>query len=167
MGCGLLLVLRTERRTVACIAVGTVLLATDADWIAEEVDAALADDRTEVVRVRDGRDVIPMIHQLGDDVELIVLDLQIGNMGGMAVCMQVRHDQGEGRLHGFPIFMLLDRAPDVFLAKRSGADGWLIKPLDPLRLRRASNALRSGETFTEHAKVPTVTLAALASHSSD
>jgi hypothetical protein len=52
--------------------------------------------------------------------------------------------------------MLLDRAPDVFLAKRSGADGWLVKPLDAIRLRRASGALRRGESYTEHADVVTV-----------
>ena len=33
--------------------------------------------------------------------------------------------------------MLLDRRADVHLAKRSAADGWLIKPLDPLILQRA------------------------------
>ena len=33
--------------------------------------------------------------------------------------------------------MLLDRRADVYLARRSGAEGWLIKPLDPLRLKRA------------------------------
>ena len=37
--------------------------------------------------------------------------------------------------------MLLDRRPDVFLARRSGAEGWLVKPLDPIRLRRATAAL--------------------------
>ena len=35
--------------------------------------------------------------------------------------------------------MLLDRRPDVFLARRSGAEGWMVKPLDPLRLRRADD----------------------------
>ena len=40
--------------------------------------------------------------------------------------------------------MLLDRVADVHLAKRCGADGWLIKPLDPLRLRRAARAVAGG-----------------------
>ena len=29
--------------------------------------------------------------------------------------------------------MLLDRDADVFLARRSDADGWLVKPLDAFR----------------------------------
>ena len=46
-----------------------------------------------------------------------------------------------------PVLMLLDRRPDVFLARRSGAEGWLVKPLDPLRLRRAVTALLDGGTY--------------------
>ena len=37
--------------------------------------------------------------------------------------------------------MLLDRAADMFLAHRADADGWLIKPLDAFRLRRAAQTL--------------------------
>jgi hypothetical protein len=39
--------------------------------------------------------------------------------------------------------MLLDRAPDVFLARRSNADAWLVKPLDPVPLRRAARAAQA------------------------
>src|SRR4029450_807636 len=42
-------------RPVACATVPDVLIATDADWIFDEVDAALADDERQVVRVRQGR----------------------------------------------------------------------------------------------------------------
>ena len=38
---------------------------------------------------------------------------------------------------------------DVFLARRSNADGWLIKPLDAFRLRRAVAALLDGDMYTE------------------
>ena len=41
--------------------------------------------------------------------------------------------------------MLLDRDADVFLARRSGADGWLVKPLDAFSLRRAATAILDGE----------------------
>ena len=62
--------------------------------------------------------------------DLVVLDLQIGNMGGIAACLHLRHEAGAGRLPDVPVLMLLDRQADVFLAKRSGADGWVVKPLD-------------------------------------
>ena len=35
------------------------------------------------------------------------------------------------------ILMLLDRRADLHLARRSAADAWLVKPLDPLALKRA------------------------------
>ncbi|WCO66602.1 response regulator [Iamia majanohamensis] len=120
----------------------TVLLATDADWIADDVDAALADDDTEIVRTRVGSDVLDLTHELAPD--LIVLDLQIGNMGGMAACMALRLEEGAGRLEPVPVLMMLDRPHDRFLARRSAADGWITKPLDPFRLRRAATALLDG-----------------------
>lgn len=125
----------------------TVLLATDADWIFDEVDAALSDEDTIVYRVRRGVDVLPAVRELSADV--VILDLQIGNMGGMAACMAIRHEEGAGRLPTTPVLMLLDRAADVFLAKRSDADGWLIKPLDAFRLRKAVGVLLAGYSYYE------------------
>ena len=124
-----------------------ILLATDADWIYDEVEAALADADTTVARVRRGVDVVPAIHEVEPD--LVVLDLQIGNMGGMAACMDLRLDESVGRLEHVPVLMLLDRDVDAFLASRSEADGWLAKPLDAFRLRRAATALLGGEAYRE------------------
>ncbi|MBA2281951.1 MAG: response regulator transcription factor, partial [Acidimicrobiia bacterium] len=118
-----------------------VLLATDADWIADDVEAALGGDH-EVRRVRRGVDVTGEVASSPPD--LVVLDLQIGNMGGMATCMSLHLDAGAGRLAAVPILMLLDRADDVFLARRSSADGWLVKPIDAFGLRRAATSLLSG-----------------------
>ena len=123
-------------------AVPDVLLATDADWIHDEVDAALAAPGTAVRRVRTGADVLPAAKEKAP--QLVVLDLQIGNMGGMAACMALHLEESGGRLPHLPVLMLLDRQADVFLAQRSAADGWLIKPLDAFRLRRAAQALLRG-----------------------
>jgi DNA-binding response OmpR family regulator len=125
----------------------TVLLATDADWIHEEVDAALSGPDSEVLRVHRGVDVIPAMLELEPD--LVILDMQIGNMGGMATCMAIRHDEGADRLPITAVLMLLDRAADSFLAKRSEADGWLLKPLDPIRLRKAAKVLIDGFSYFE------------------
>ena len=124
-----------------------VLLATDADWIHEEVDAALAGDDIEVLRVREGVDVLPTVHELVPD--LVVLDLQIGNMGGMAACMSLRLDESVDLLPHTRVLMLLDRDVDAFLANRAEADGWLVKPIDSFRLRRAATALLAGDRYEE------------------
>lgn len=124
-----------------------MLLATDADWIHEEVDAALAGDDIEVLRVREGLDVLPAVHELSPD--LVVLDLQIGNMGGMAACMNIRLDESVDRLPHVTVLMLLDRDVDAFLSNRAGADGWIVKPLDAFRLRKAATALLAGDRYEE------------------
>ena len=128
-------------------ALRTVLLATDADWIADEVDAALTDDDVEVLRIRTGAEVVDVTADLEPD--LVVLDLQIGNMGGMAACMDIRLDESVDLLPHIPVLMLLDRDVDAFLANRSEADGWIVKPIDSFRLRRAATTLLAGGTHHE------------------
>jgi two-component system nitrate/nitrite response regulator NarL len=131
------------------------LLATDADWIHEEVDAAVAGDDIELLRVRKGTDVAPTVHTGGFD--LVILDLQIGNMGGMAACMNLRLDESVDLLPHIPVLMLLDRDADIFLAERSDADGWVVKPIDAFVLRRATAALLQGgrwETAPSEAPTP-------------
>lgn len=124
-----------------------VLLATDADWIHRDVDAALAGDDIEVMRVSNGVDVLPTVHDLKPD--LVVLDMQIGNMGGMAACLDLRLDESVDKLEHIQVLILLDRDVDAFLALRSGADGWIVKPLDAFRLRQAATALLDGESYRE------------------
>ena len=110
-----------------------LLLATDADWIARECDAALGGEHT-VHRVRRGAEVIGAVEQL--DPSLVLLDLQIGNMGGMAACLAIRQEEDMGRLVRRPVLLLLDREADEFLARHSSADDWLLKPIDPMRLAK-------------------------------
>jgi len=134
--------------------VQTVLIATDADAVADEVAAAIEDEQTRVLRVRTGVEVAPMVAE--HEPELVVLDLQIGNMGGMAVAQLLREESEMGRLPDAAVLMLLDRAADVFLARRSDADGWLLKPLDSFRLRKASKALLAGDEWHEATGIATV-----------
>jgi DNA-binding response OmpR family regulator len=123
-----------------------VLLATDADWIFDEVDAALADGDTAVVRVRTGREVLQVVRDVSPG--LVVLDLQIGNMGGIATAIALQQDY-EVSGDRPPIMLLLDRPADVPLVRRVEVEGWLVKPLDAFRLRRAARALLAGDVFHE------------------
>ena len=113
-----------------------ILIATDADWIVDEVTAALGDDDVHFTVCRDGRAVTGEVNKQVPD--LAILDLQVGSMGGMAVTMALRLDESAGAVDHVRVLMLLDRRADIHLARRCGAEGWLIKPLDALRLRRAS-----------------------------
>lgn len=123
-----------------------ILLATDADWLADDIEAALGGPHL-VHRVRAGLDVVPAIEAV--DPDLVLLDLQIGNMGGVAACLAVRQEEEADRLRGRPVMLLLDRDVDVFLAREAGADGWLVKPLDAFRVLRAVERTLAGDPVTE------------------
>jgi CheY-like chemotaxis protein len=126
-----------------------VLVATDAQYILDDIIAALGTPDTSFTVCRDGRDVTAAVTQRTPDVA--VLDLQVGSMGAMAVTMNLRLDESGGRLPHIPVVMLLDRLADVHLARRSGAEGWLIKPMDSLRLRRAVKEVCAGGVWHESA----------------
>ena len=125
----------------------TILIATDADEVFDEVDAALGETGTTIARVHAGREVLPAVRQLEPD--LVVLDLQIGNMGGVATCLGLRNEESFDRIPPQNVIILLDRDADVFIARRADADGWLVKPLDALRLRTAAATVLAGERYSE------------------
>jgi DNA-binding response OmpR family regulator len=135
-----------------------VVIVSDAASVRDQVRAALTDPDTTVRELESGKRLLAAVQERVPD--LAVIDLQVGNMGGMAACLDLRLEEGAGRLPHVPVLMLLDRRPDVFLARRSNADGWLVKPLDPLRLRKAILALLAGGTFHDDTHLPpTVPLA--------
>ncbi len=132
--------------------VRTILVASDAPTLRREVEAVISGPDVEVHAVTSGPEVVAFIAE--DPPDLVIVDMQMGNMGGMAVTLELRLEESYDAVIHIPVLMLLDRRPDVFLARRSGAEGWLVKPLDPLRLRRAVNALLDDGTFTDDSFTP-------------
>lgn len=124
-----------------------IVIATDADWIVDEVTAALGGPDTSFTVVREGRAVAKVVGERIPD--LVITDLQVGTMGGMAITMSLHLDESAGVLPHVPVLMLLDRSADVYLAQRSEAESWLVKPLDALRLQRAARAAVAGEPYRE------------------
>jgi DNA-binding response OmpR family regulator len=118
-----------------------ILVAADADYVVDDVTAALGGPDVSFTVCHNGRDVADVVEKRTPD--LAVLDLQIGSMGGMAVTMSLRLDESSGRLPHVNVLMLLDRHADVHLAKRCAADGYLVKPLDPLSIKLAARKILS------------------------
>lgn len=133
-------------------AVPSVLVVSDADRIHQEVRSVIDGTDTTVREVRTGQAVLAAVKEEAPD--LVVTDMQVGNMGAIAICLDLRLEESGGRVPHVPVLILLDRRPDVFLAKRADAEGWVLKPLDPIRLRRAINALLAGETFFDESYRP-------------
>ena len=126
--------------------VSYVLIAADVAWVHEEVASALPADAS-VRNLMNGAAVRAAVEEKTPD--LVILDSQISNMGAMAVTYDLRNEESGGRLPHVPVLILLDRPSDVFLAQKCNAEGYLVKPLDPLRLRRATTALLGGGTFLD------------------
>jgi DNA-binding response OmpR family regulator len=130
----------------------TIVVASDAPSVRAEITGVIGEPGTDVLEVTSGSKVAPSVAE--HDPDLVVLDLQMGNMGAMAVCLDLRLEESYGNLPGVPVLMLLDRRADVFLAKRSGAEGWLVKPLDPIRIRLATSALLDGGSYHDESYQP-------------
>jgi DNA-binding response OmpR family regulator len=119
-----------------------ILVATDADYVVNDVTSALSGPDVSFTIVREGREVSRVVTERTPD--LAILDLQIGSKGGMAVAMDLRLDASAGNGPNVTVLMLLDRQADVHLARRSAADAWLVKPFDPLMLKRAVRDVLAG-----------------------
>jgi DNA-binding response OmpR family regulator len=132
--------------------VATAILVSDLPALRRELRLALEGPDLEVLEASTGPECLAMLH--GHEIDLAVVDMQVANMGGMAICLELRHEESYGAADHVAVLMLLDRRPDVFLARRSGAEGFLLKPLDPSRLRRAVAALLDGETYEDDTRTP-------------
>ena len=130
----------------------TIVVASDAPTLRKEIEAVISGPDVEVRAVTSGPEVVAFCAEESPD--LVIVDMQMGNMGGMAVCLELRLQESYDAMDHVSVLMLLDRRPDVFLARRSGAEGWLVKPLDPLRLRRAMRELLGGGTFADDSFMP-------------
>ena len=129
-----------------------ILVATDAPWLLEEIRSVMSSGDVSVRGVNRGAEVVPAVEESVPD--LVILDLQIGNMGGMAAALDLRLEESAGRLPRVRVLMLLDRRADVFLARRSDVDGWLVKPMSPLKLRKAVAELLGGRPYRDTSFAP-------------
>ncbi|CAN5654548.1 N/A [soil metagenome] len=132
-----------------------ILVAADADYVVNDVVSALTGPGTSFTICHEGRDVSPIVAARTPD--LVILDLQIGSMGGMAATMALRLDASAGNAPDVKILMLLDRAADIHLAKRSAANAWIVKPFDALTLQVAVDAALAEPTVVYPAGVTAAT----------
>jgi two-component system OmpR family response regulator len=108
-----------------------LLLVTDTTWVHNDVAASLPPGWT--MQVTDSRVAVAAAAQHQPSVVLV--DLQIGSMGGFAVVRAVKDAIALGDLVPTKLVLLLDRTADRFLMNRSGADGALVKPFTAQELR--------------------------------
>lgn len=112
-----------------------VLVVADAAWTRNDVHAALTSPDFELTDHTDPTTVAMTVAE--GDVDAVVVDLQVAAMGGMAVARSVRENSTVRGSDPVPVVLLLDRTADTFLAGRSSAAGWVVKPFTAQQLRGA------------------------------
>ena len=114
-----------------------ILVVADEPWVVNDVRAALADRRYVLRHIDDPYRVADEV--AADPPDVVLTDMQVSSMGGMAVARAVRNALPDGQAP--PVVVLLDRDADAFLAGRSGADAWVRKPFGASALRRAIDSV--------------------------
>ncbi len=135
-----------------------IILASDSAALRREVVATISRPEYQIIEVSSGPACVAAAKT--HEAELVISDLQMSNMGGMAVTLELRLEASYDQMLATPVLLLLDRRADVLLARRSGAEGFVIKPLDPLRMRRAVAALLDGGTYEDTSFAPSPVLVA-------
>ncbi len=129
-----------------------LLIVTDSAELEAQLASTLESGGDTIYAADSGRNVVTAVNEL--EPQLVILDSQIGSMGGIAISTDLRLEAGAGRAPDTKILLLLDRRADVFMARRSGADGYLVKPLNALLLRKALSELLSGNLFLDNSYRP-------------
>jgi DNA-binding response OmpR family regulator len=102
----------------------------DAD-IVELVTLYLARDGWEVESVADGRRAVERVRR--GPYQLVILDIQLPGMDGLAVCAELRRDKAGASV---PLVMLTARGDeaDRVVGLEMGADDYVVKPFSPKEL---------------------------------
>jgi len=110
-----------------------LLLVADLPWVADAVRAGLAGAGWELATVGDPAEAAAWWQ--AHHPEVVMVDLQIGARGGMAVVRDLRAAAYAAGVAPPATVVLLDRAVDSFLARRAGAAAWIRKPFNGFALR--------------------------------
>jgi two-component system alkaline phosphatase synthesis response regulator PhoP len=114
------------------------LVVEDDPDIVELITHYLKGDGWSVDAVDDGRRGLERIR--ADGYQLLLLDLQLPGMDGLALCAEVRRDR---RTRDIPVVMLTARGDeaDRIVGLEMGADDYVVKPFSPKELVARVRAL--------------------------
>lgn len=114
----------------------SALLIADVPWVVNDTHASLSLGDWSIEVLDDPVQSSARVEEMDPDV--VIVDLQVASMGGMAVVRDIRASIVPDQMPRLVI--LLDREVDGFLAKRAGADAWVVKPFTDHELRLALGA---------------------------
>jgi DNA-binding response OmpR family regulator len=112
-----------------------IIVIADEEWARNEVHAALTQPDYSLIDHDDPKTAYEKIS--AETPDAVVVDLQVGSMGGMAIARELHQQAAMAGEDSPPVVMLLDRAADGFLAKRAGVAAWVTKPFTAHDIRIA------------------------------
>jgi DNA-binding response OmpR family regulator len=117
---------------------GTVLVADDDADIVRFVEVNLRLEGFRVLTARDGQEALVKTLELQPD--LVLLDVLMPRIDGYTVCARLRADP---RAASIPVILLTANfiSTDQEVARRAGADDFVVKPFDPYELMVRVKAL--------------------------
>ena len=92
---------------------------------------ALEDDMEVVGEASNGRDAVELVKRQGQDVDLVLLDLSMKGMDGIETLREMRE---AGVCCRIVVFTVSDESKDMLAAFKAGADGYLLKDMEPAEL---------------------------------
>jgi CheY-like chemotaxis protein/ribonuclease BN (tRNA processing enzyme) len=109
-----------------------ILIAEDDDAVAYTLNDVLEEDGYEVRRASNGREALEMVAEYQFD--LVLLDLEMPEMDGFAVCRMLRSDE---RLRSLPVVVLSVRNEpnDIVAGFAEGVTDYMTKPFKEAQLR--------------------------------
>jgi DNA-binding response OmpR family regulator len=116
----------------------TILLVSETRSVTDRVHAALSGADVIIVDHPDPKTASRAAYD--GEFDSVVVDMQVGSMGAMAVARAMRAAAGDQQ--AIPVTILLDREEDAFLAGRSGAANWVHKGYTSADLREALGVSR-------------------------
>ncbi|WP_069161732.1 response regulator transcription factor [Nocardia altamirensis] len=126
----------------------TVLIADDDPVVREVVRRYLERDGMTVRETDDGPSTVAALADLGDEIELAVLDVMMPAPDGIEICRAIR----SGPRPELPVILLtaLGDEDDRVLGLEAGADDYVTKPFSPRELAlRVASVLRRTKTVRD------------------
>ncbi|MFW5995981.1 MAG: response regulator [Halanaerobiaceae bacterium] len=108
----------------------TILVVDDEKNIRELIKYNLESTGYQVILAADGEECLARV---GDNVDLIILDLMLPEIDGLAVCRKIRNQSDCSRI---PIIMLTAKGEEIdrVVGLEVGADDYMVKPFSPREL---------------------------------
>ena len=115
-----------------------ILVVDDAKVMREIITSMLIDEGHEVITADDGDVALDIARQESSDI--VLSDINMPNMSGISLVAKLRCLKA---YENTPIIMLTTESSEYKKdkAKKMGANGWLQKPVDPMRLTKAVNTM--------------------------